>query len=144
MADAEIRLRTRDAHLQRLFFRDGKDDVAHRLENVGDREWDRVEVYQPVAAARELDHVTGYRAEAERGAVDESELALLHRRDRTAAGALQRFGEEENRGERRAEVVRYLDHQLETVGGGQAVGETLRPVHLQPLGHLLHRAEQAE
>src|SRR3954469_1808482 len=31
-----------------------------------------------------------------------------------------------------------LDHQLQAVGSGQAVGESLRPVRLEMLAHLFH------
>ena len=133
-----------EPHRQALLLGDRLDDVAHRLEDVGHRERDRIEIDQAVAAAGQLDHVARHRAEAEGRAVDQAELALLHRIDRAAPAALQGLGQEEDRGERRAEVVRHLDHQLEPVGPGEPVGEVLRPVGLEPLAHLLDRAEQPQ
>ena len=82
--------------------------------------------------------------EAEGGAVDQAELALLHRVHGAAPAPLQGLGEEQDRGERRAQVVRHLDHELETIGPRQPVGKVLRPVGLEPLAHLLDGAEEPE
>ena len=103
-----------------------------------------IEVDQPVAAPGQLDHVARHRAEPERGAVDQAELALLDRVHRAAASALEGLGQEEDRGERRAQIVGDLHHQLQAVGSGEPIGEVLRPVRLQPLAHLLQGREHQE
>ena len=69
-------------------------------------------VHQRRAAARELDHVAGKRAQTERRRVDESELSLLNRRQRAARPVAQPLRENEDRSERRAHVVRHLDDEL--------------------------------
>ena len=135
MADPEVRLRRRQPHGEALLLGDRLHDVADRFEDVGDRERNRIEIDQPVAAAGQLDDVARHRAEAEGGAVDEAELALLDRIDRAAPAPLERLGQEEDRGEGRAKIVGDLDHQLEPVGSGEPVGEVLRPVGLEPLAH---------
>ena len=125
-----------------LLLGDGQHDVADRLEDVGDRERDRLEVHQAIAAARELDDVAGHGAEPEGGAVDEAELALLHRGEGAAAAALQRLGQEENRGEGRPEVVGHLDHEFEAVVTGEAIGELLGPVELEGVADALECREE--
>ena len=91
----------------------------------------RVEIHQAVATPRQLDHVAGHGGEAEGGAVDQAELPLLHRVDGAAPAPLQGFGQEQDRRERRAEVVGHLDHELQPVGAGKPVGKVLDPVGLE-------------
>src|SRR2546430_1688079 len=70
-------------------------------------------------ATGEFQHVARRRAQAERGTVDQAELATLLLSHRTALALLQGFGEEENGRERRAQVVRELHDEIEPVGAGQ-------------------------
>ena len=86
-----------------------------------------------VATPGQLDDIARNGAETKGGAVDQSELPFLDRVDRTAAPPLQRFRQEKDRGERRTQVVRHLDHQLQAIRRGEPVGEVLRPVGFEVL-----------
>ncbi len=120
MADTEVGFRQGQPYREVLLFRYRLDDVPDRLQDVGDRERNRVQVHQPVAAPGQLDHIAGHGAETERGAVDQTELPLLHRVDRAAAATLQGLRQKQNRGERRAKIVSHLHHQLQPVGPKRA------------------------
>ena len=118
-------------HREILFLGDRLHDVPHRLQNVGDRERNRVQVHQAVAAPGQLDDVAGHGAETKRSAVNQAKLSLLHRIDRAAASPLEGLRQKQNRGKRRAKVVSYFHHQLQPVRRGEPVGEVLGPVRLQ-------------
>src|SRR5947208_385320 len=79
-----------------------------------------------MAATGELQHVARRRAQAERGAVDQAELATLLRGHDTALALLQCFREEENGREGRAQIMCELHDEVESVRTGQAGREILR------------------
>src|SRR5438552_16289624 len=76
----------REAHRQLFFLRDRADDIVDRLEHALDRERHRIGLHEELAV-REIDDVTGHRAELERSSIDETELAPL---DLIHAAALTR------------------------------------------------------
>ncbi len=116
----------------------------HRFQNVADGKGNRIQIHESVTAPRQLDDVARERAETKRRAVDQAELALLHRIDVSAPPPLQGLRQEQNRGQWRPEVVRDLHHQFQTIGSRQAIGEVLRPVRLQPGMHLFDGAEDGK
>ena len=93
---------------------------------------------------REFDDVARDRRQAERGGVDQPQLAPLHLVHLAALPALQRLGEHENGRQRRAEVVGDVHEQRESVAPRQLLGKGLRPVRLQRDAHALHRDEQRQ
>ena len=97
---------------------------------------------QPVAAARERDHVARDGAQPECRAVDESELSLLHGVHFAALPFAQRLREKENRRERRSQIVSDLDEQLEPTRAGEPRTEAVRVIVLDDLVHALDGAEQ--
>jgi hypothetical protein len=97
-----------------------------------------------IAAAGELHHVGGHAAQAERRAVDEAELTLLQRRDRSRSALLQRFREEEDGGEGAAEVVRHFHHQFEPSRSTHPLGKALGPVRLEVGVELFEAGEYGE
>jgi hypothetical protein len=70
-----------------------------------------------------VDDIGSHAAESKRGTIDQTELALLNRRDRTALTSLDCVDEKKNRRERRAHVVRDLDHRFERARAGQPLDE---------------------
>ncbi len=144
MPHPEVLRRKSQLHFEALLLRYGQDYVAYRLEDVHHRERQRIEVHKPVAASRQLDHVARHRREPERSAVDQAQLPLLHLVDRPTPRPLQCLGQEENRSERRTEVVGHLHHQLQSVRAGEPVREVLGPVGFESLGHGFHGAEHRQ
>ena len=144
VTDAEVRLGHGQPYRQVLLLRDRLHDVADRLENIGDGKRNRIQVHQPIAAAGQLDHVAGHRAETESGAVDQTELPFLHRVHRATAAPLEGFRQKENRGERRAQIVSDLHHQLQSVRPGESIGEVLRPVGFEVLANPLDGVEHLQ
>src|SRR6266567_4237979 len=88
-------------------------------------------VRQLVAAAGQLDRIARERAQAERGTVDQPELALLALVHRARALLHQRLREEQDRRERGAQVVHDLHQEIQPVGPSQLRAELLRGVVLQ-------------
>ena len=131
-------------HREMLLFGDRPHDVAHRLEHRRDGERRRVLLHQLIAALRELDDVARDRREPERRGVDQAELAPLHVIDGAALATLQCLGQNEDRRQRRAEVVGDVHEQRQPVGARELLGEGLRPVRLNRDAHALHRDEQRQ
>ncbi len=124
-------------HRELLLLRDRPHDVAHRLERGRDRERDRLLLDQLVATPGQLDEVARDGAQPQGGPVNEGELAPLHLVHRPALPALQRFREKQDGGERRAEIVRDVHHDLQSVRTCEPRREILQPVgldrHADPL-----------
>ena len=131
-------------HGQPFFLRDGARDVAHRLEHCRHREGDGLLVHQLVTALRELDDVARDGGKAKRRRVDQAELAALHVVDHTALTTLQRLGQDEDRRERRAQIVRHVHQQREPVGSREVLCERLRPARFDRDAHPLDRDEQGQ
>jgi hypothetical protein len=70
-------------------------------------------------------------------------LPLLHRIYRPTPASLEGLRQKQNGGERRAEIVGDLDHQLETVRSGQPVVEMLGPIGFEVLTHDFDGMQQA-
>ena len=101
-----------------------------------------IPIHQSLAATRQLDQIVRDLAQPERRAVDEPKLALLNAVDRPGARIVQRLGQEENRRQRRTQVVRNLHDQLEPIGSRQARGESLAGVGIEVRLNPLEDAEQ--
>ena len=89
-----------DTHGEALLFGEGPHDGAHRIEQLGQRERRRLAIRQLAAAPRQLDRIAHDRAQSQRGAVDQPQLAVLYVVHRAALRALERFGQEQDGGER--------------------------------------------
>lgn len=141
MSDATVAPRPLEAQLQPLLLRDRPDDVAHRLEHLGNRERLRLAADQAIAATHQLDDVARDGVQAEGRGIDQAELPLLQRRQRAAPAAQHDLGEEEDRSERRAEIVGDLDHEVEPARPGHPLLESLGPARLHGGRDLFQRAQ---
>src|SRR5690606_4514677 len=144
MSHTEIRVRHLQHYGEPLLFGHRLHYVAHRLDDIGHRERDWFGGREPVAAARELDHVARHRAETEGGAVDQTELPLLHVVHGPALSLSESLREEEDRRERGSQVVTDFHEELETAGAGEAAGEAMCLVAIERRLHPLERLEESE
>ena len=144
VAHALVVRRREQADGEMLFFGDRPHDIAYRFEHRRHGECRRLLLHQLITALRELDDVARDRREPERGDVDQAELAPLHVVDGPALPALQRLGEDEDRRQRRAEIVGDVHEQRQPVAPRQLLGERLRPVRLNRDAHALHRDDQRQ
>ena len=127
-----------------LLFGEWQHDILHRAQNRENGEGLGARIDQAIAAARERDHVTRNGAQSERGAVDESERSLLYGVHFPALPFAQSLRQEQNRCERRAQIVSDLDEQLETTWAREARAEAVRIIVLDDLAHSLDCAQHAQ
>ena len=138
MAPALVVFRREQAHGQMLFLGNRPHDVAYRLDHRRHRKDGWLLLDELITALREFDDVARHRRESQRRGVDETELAALHVVHGTTLAALQRLGEDEDRRQRRAQVVRDIHEQREPVRTREMLRERLRPTRFDRDAQALH------
>src|SRR5690606_26844198 len=135
MSHPGVRSRGQQPDLQALLLGERLDDVPDGFEDLGDGERLVLGVRQVVATAGEFDDVARDGDEPERRAVDDAELPALDVVDVAALSTPQGFGEEQDGGQRRAQVVCELDDEFEAVRAEEPRREVLVGVRLQMRAH---------
>ena len=118
-----------------LFFGHGSDNVQDRFEDLSNRERRGFILRELASPSGDFDHIAGNLAQAQRGAVDQPELAMLQLVEVSAGLTLEDLGQKEYRGERRTEIVGHLYHQFHPVRSGQLVGKLPGPIRLDGSCH---------
>src|SRR5437763_1425861 len=126
VADTALRDRMDQLDLEPLLFGERQHHPPHRVEDFYDGEGQGPALEQPVAPAGELEDVARGRAQTERCTINEPQLAPLAVGHWPVLRVLQGFRQEQDRGERGAQVVRHLDHELLAIRPTQALRQVLR------------------
>src|SRR5258708_3699020 len=115
MPQAAIDVGSNEQDLEVLLRRERADHILYLREELGDREGPRLRLLELVPLARHLQRVAGEAIERMGGGVDQTELALLQRREGPAPALLQAVRQQVQRAEWRAHVVHELDEEFETL-----------------------------
>src|SRR5690606_30482268 len=123
--DAPRRAQSLDVQLESLLLRGRAHEIVNVRKDLVYRKCTRLLGREAMTATGHLDHVAAHPDEAERCTVDDTDLALLNVVECAALSSVKDLGQEEDRSQRRAHVVRYFDREVEAAAVGKLGGERL-------------------